>query len=388
MGSLKVLQNTLLSPDPQIPLALGEFGTFQDAVHGNNPKSTLGIGVDFRHVGKDYSVDLGFALRPRRHEIIQRSFRLFDNSVLLIETSYSSGGGRQNIRQIGSIPSSEFKPEELRFFHFVPRMGQLLENRRNIVSEIQDRLRAADAALSTHVKRIEGLQYLGPNREAPLRVYSFTGERPSILSSSGGGAMDILVADQFHRGAGKLKLARAVDTWLQQAKIADLVQISPIGDRHYEVKVRHPISGEMQNYADVGFGVSQIMPVLVAGYNLQPGSLFMVEQPEIHLHPRAQSELGDFLQDLYNRGVQTIIETHSEHLIVRLQRHVASGAILPEHVAVNYVYAAEGRKAATRLRLDQDGLFIDKWPQGFFDERLSEALALARAPLRRRGELE
>jgi predicted ATPase len=66
---------------------------------------------------------------------------------------------------------------------------------------------------------------------------------------------------------------------------------------------------------------------------------------------------------------------------------VGLGKIPPEDVAVNYVYASEGEKVITRLKMNEDGVFTDTWPQGFFEERLGEALALARAPLRRKGDL-
>jgi predicted ATPase len=257
----------------------------------------------------------------------------------------------------------------------------------NVSDEGIDILKRVDAALRQLVDKISGVQHIGPNREAPRRYYPFSGERPTMLTSAGGGATDMLLADVTRRGTGKRRLARDVENWLVKAQMADQLQILPVSDRHYEVKLRHPISGELVNYSDVGFGISQILPVLVAGYNLGPGALFMLEQPEIHLHPRAQSELGDFFLDLYQRRVQTIIETHSEHLIMRIQRHVASGKIRPEHVAVNYIFAAEGKKVAVRLRLNEDGIFTDPWPQGFFEERLGEALELARAPLVRDGDI-
>src|SRR5205085_1706734 len=115
-------------------------------------------------------------------------------------------------------------------------------------------LQNAEAALTGTVRKIAAIQYLGPNRDAPLRVYSFSGERPSILGSTGSGATDLLVADYSRRGTGKRRLAQGVENWLMKAKIADQVQIEPISDRHYELKFQHPVTGELENYADVGFG--------------------------------------------------------------------------------------------------------------------------------------
>ena len=161
-----------------------------------------------------------------------------------------------------------------------------------------------------------------------------------------------------------------------------------MSDRHYEIRVQHPRTGEYESLADVGYGISQVLPVVVAGYSLDPGELFIVEQPELHLHPRAQAELGDFFLELYRRKVQCIVETHSEHLIMRLQRHVASGRIVPEELTVNYVAAGNLAKEVTKLPLNRDGIFERNWPEGFFEERLEEALELARAPLKRGGKVE
>ena len=138
----------------------------------------------------------------------------------------------------------------------------------------------------------------------------------------------------------------------------------------------------------MGSRISPLLPVIVAGYNSQLHSIFAAEPPEIHLHPKAQSELGDFFLHLYEKGVQCIVETHSEHLIMRLQTHVARGRIPANHLVVNYVNPTPYGKAVLKLPLNEDGIFTRDWPEGFFEERLQEATELAQAPLKRRGEIE
>jgi predicted ATPase len=105
--------------------------------------------------------------------------------------------------------------------------------------------------------------------------------------------------------------------------------------------------------------------------------MYLVEQPELHLHPRAQSFLGDFFVDLRKNGVQSIIETHSEHLILRLLQHVASGKLSADDVSIYYIYPRGRRKVVKRIRIDERASFINKWPQGFFPETLAEARSLA-----------
>lgn len=393
LSALRILSQTLQGVDWEVPLLLGGFGTFRDVVYGNKATRTFGMRLSVKRRRRDASFEVNFKYRAQRREIILQNFTAFDDERQpVLKTVYSRDSERQIIDFISSVGEDIAKQLRLRFFHFVPRMAvisfelQRIKDKKKLAFPTQ-KIREADLAISETTRRLQVLQYLGPFRDAPLRVYPFSGERPSILSPGGGGATDILVADYFRRGTRKRELSNSVQKWLSEARIASDLQVRAVSDRHYDIRLKHPVTGEVENLADVGCGVSQVLPVIVAGYNLETGSLFMVEQPEIHLHPSAQSELGNFFLELYKRGVQSIVETHSEHLILRVQKHVASGLIPPEDVAVNYVYAVQGKKKVLRLPLNRDGIFTTEWPQGFFEERLSEALDLARAPLIRDGEL-
>jgi len=332
------------------------------------------------------AIETNFQYRSQRREIIQQSFEAYDESEQVLRTRYSADREKQVYEQLIGIPSNEVAKHSAKFFHFLPRLFEL----RMAVSRTSPlpTLQRLDNLITLISRKLSRLQYLGPFRDAPLRAYPFSGERPSILNTTGKGATDVLVADYFRRGRRKRALSNSVQAWLSRSQIASELHIHAIGDRQYDIRLKHPVTGEIENLADVGYGISQVLPVLVAGYNLTQGSIFMVEQPELHLHPSAQSELGDFFVELFEAGVQSIIETHSEHLILRLQRHVASGRLDARDVAVNFVHSGETRKQVTLLPLDDNGIFTEKWPQGFFEERLEEAMSLARAPLIRRGELE
>ena len=118
------------------------------------------------------------------------------------------------------------------------------------------------------------------------------------------------------------------------------------------------------------------MPILVQCLVTQDG-LILVEQPEVHLHPRLQSAVGDLFVDTVNAGrAQLLVETHSEHLVLRLLRRVREGVLAPEDLAILYVdLDDEGAAFVRRLEVDHDGDLVDGWPGGFFDERLVEVLA-------------
>jgi predicted ATPase len=224
---------------------------------------------------------------------------------------------------------------------------------------------------------LESIEYVGAMRLAPERTYQYTGEAHNRVGAHGQNwaSMFAFASNQKSRDG---TIATDLNAWLKAAGLAARVGIEWLSDRHYEIRVQHPVSREYENLADVGQGNSQVLPVLVAGFSLPRASALMVEEPEIHLHPRAQAELGGFFYTLYRRGVQSLIETHSEYLVLRLQRHVAAGDIPPEDIVFYYVQARGQVKRVTKLQLNEKGVFVKPLPGGFFPERMDEAKALAR----------
>ena len=128
---------------------------------------------------------------------------------------------------------------------------------------------------------------------------------------------------------------------------------------------------------DVGFGVSQLLPILVEGCRSRRGTL-LVQQPELHLHPGLQSRLAELLARLSGpdpsdpHRKQFILETHSEHMILRIQNLVRRGEVRPQDVAILYVDSRHKIPNMQQLRLNDSGDFLDEWPEGFFEERLDE----------------
>lgn len=134
--------------------------------------------------------------------------------------------------------------------------------------------------------------------------------------------------------------------------------------------------------SDIGVGISQLLPVVVAAIDPHRPGITAIEQPELHLHPGMQVELGDlFAQPLDGRCV-FLLENHSEHLMLRLLRRIEethSGelpkgkpALRPDQVSVVFLEQIDGETRATQLRIDETGEFIDRWPRGFFRERAAE----------------
>jgi len=130
------------------------------------------------------------------------------------------------------------------------------------------------------------------------------------------------------------------------------------------------------SFRDVGFGISQLLPVLLAAHNASAGMLTLVEQPEEQIHPRLQAELADlFIDSALSKsadGRLFLIETHSEALILRFMRRIREGKMKPSDISVLYVDPDADGSRVLHLRLNERGGFVDDWPDGFFDERYRE----------------
>jgi hypothetical protein len=236
------------------------------------------------------------------------------------------------------------------------------------------------------------LYYLGPLREFPQRHYGWKGSEPADMGRRGERVVDALLASRqngryISPGYKKKKqtLEERVAHWLKELGLIHDFTVQRIaeGNNLYEVRVKKTATSPDVLITDVGFGVSQILPVLVLCYYVPEGSVILLEQPEIHLHPSVQSGLADvFLDAVKNRNVQIIVESHSEHLLRRLQRRVADETIKPEETALYFSEInGEGSKL-TGLEVDLFGR-IKNWPKDFFGDEFGEMAAITKAAMSR-----
>ena len=155
------------------------------------------------------------------------------------------------------------------------------------------------------------------------------------------------------------------------------VRAKQVDDTQFAIQVarlRHePEDGtdDLVNIADVGFGVSQVLPVLVALLTAETGQLVYLEQPELHLHPRAQTALAEILADAARRGVRVVVETHSQLLLTAIQTLVAEGKLAPEHVKLHWFNRRDdGVTEVASADLDEAGAFGEDWPEDFAEVTL------------------
>ena len=218
---------------------------------------------------------------------------------------------------------------------------------------------------------LESLEYLGPLREEPQRFYYVSGQAHGLAQRGKHFVRSLLNTDPT--------LIGNVDDWLSDSGFGVRLELKPLDSKKTLYELRLAETGRFGDkrfsagIREVGFGLSQALPVIVQTMLAPEGSTILIEQPELHLHPGAQAELGDlFMQATAGRGIRLLVETHSEHLILRLQRRIRMRSLVPDVINVSFVTKNAGLSTCHHLRMDREGDFIDEWPEGFFNERYSE----------------
>lgn len=281
--------------------------------------------------------------------------------------------GRPRVTQPGPVKGYQFPRETKKGFQD---------------TDVLDDLEAAYEDL------MDSIYYLGPLREHPRRHYHWSGTKPRDVGRRGEHTVDAILAarddkekrGRVERGGNKRTFERAIAWWLEKLKLIHEFSVEEVGDASnlYRAMVSTSASAPPTALLDVGFGVSQVLPALVLLYYVPEGSTVLMEQPEIHLHPAVQSGLADLMLTVAEvRDVQIIVESHSEHLLRRFQRHVAEEKASADDIKLYFVSSPDGTAQAADLLLNEYGE-IENWPDHFFGDEMGEIAAIAKARLKRR----
>jgi predicted ATPase len=396
--SLLLIRQTIKSDDPNIDLNLGNPDN--DYANGKADSVTLG---QFQDVlcrsasasastpANQFGIEFRWQEEPGSKESSLFSARYRKGSGNSAELDYLRlGKGEQSFtvqrkkagiyqlnlaserRPLGQ--SADFRPE--RSFAFSAATLNKLSNRADTIRDIGPEL----------LDELSRIVYLGPVRRLAQRDYVWAGRMPAHIGDDGARAIDALIASgveyqQLQKADNSLnesaRLFEQTIHWLQKMNLADELYVKRLGrSARYELHIVN--HGEGSNIKDVGVGVSQVLPVIVAALFAQPGHIVLIEEPESHLHPLAQSELAELMSQVSReRKVQFIVETHSEHLFRRLQTLMAQEVISEEDTALYFV-ERDGKTARMRpLELDEFGR-VKNWPDKFFGDAMGETREQAR----------
>lgn len=232
--------------------------------------------------------------------------------------------------------------------------------------------------LNTVSANIDEIRYLGPFRTRPTRLTRLTA-RPPVQDEDGGRSAEILIHDHVRRGG---RLIDKINEYLGDHLPGWELEVVSRYDA-YSVGLKSTTTrGLWVPATDSGTGVAQVLPILVqrALDELDPPKrpvLEIVEEPELHMHPSAQTALADLYIRAARAGrVRFLIETHSETFLLRLRRRVAEGGLRPEELALYSIEGDGESSIVNRINVDELGN-VDYWPEGIFEESFEEVRALA-----------
>jgi len=248
-----------------------------------------------------------------------------------------------------------------------------------------------------HENLFKGIYYLGPLRNKAERLYTWGGIEPDSVGHLGQNTVPAILSARnkkmnLKKRGSLLGFEKMIATELKRMSLIEDFSVDPItaNRQEYEVKVRTNGSDSLVNLPDIGFGVSQVLPVIVQLFYAPPSSIILMEQPELHLHPKAQADLADVVIDAIKshengspRNIQLVLETNSEHFLRRLQRRIAEGLISEDDIAVYFAKVADSESTLEPLKLDTYGN-IANWPENFFGDEMEDIAAQSKAALEKR----
>lgn len=414
VSPLLLMAQTTLSRDAMTPLVtrgpLMDAGTFRDILHDRDISRNLSLGFRFhnhdpmpggriRKIG-DYppgAIEVTFEAGERPEDIQLKQFELSDvyNRLYVRQTRnpkgtyrLSSYHRRAELRKNERRAINQSKPTNF-LFTTAPVLNAVRVGSRsvdetpkfspsNAFSEYLGVLAFAWEELRSIFYR---LNYVGPLRDPIQRYYQVAGEMSASVGSKGEHMANVL-----RRRDGEIR--KNLNSWIRRFEFGDRLYVDDLSEQLFSLSLQDSIKSRRRiNVADVGFGASQVLPLIVQALTAPEGSLTIAEQPEIHLNPRLQGVLAELFVEMATSDHRVIVETHSEHLLLRLRTLIANRRIAAKDVAVYFVEKADGYSHIRHIDLDDEGNFLaEQWPHGFFEDTLQEALVLAQAQSDRHSE--
>ena len=417
---LLMLKETKNNPDRNLVLDFGEFGklinlgSFGDVIHKKDEKQKLAWRLSWEAEKESRLQDTA---KGRNQTLVSSKAFSTESQVAMLEGTKSLN--TQFIKYtigdmtFGIEPKSDNKSgfelttrrDEGPDFRFQRIQGRAWElpgpikthrypDQAKTYYQNSDLLSDLEVAYEDLMDRVF---YLGPLRDYPRRQYNWSGGSPLDVGVRGESTVNAILAAsengndyQMKKWGKKLPFQEVVAMRLKEMGLIHSFSIAEIakGSNIYQARVARDRRSPEVLLTDVGFGVSQVLPAIVLLNYVPKNSIVIFEQPEIHLHPRVQSSLADAIIEIAKtRNLQVIIESHSEHLLRRLQRRVADETIQAELVKLYFVSQESGEARLSDIGLNEFGE-IRNWPEYFFGDGMGEISATRKAAIKRKMKAE
>ena len=364
--------------------SLVNLGNFREVIHGHRLHLRLGfeLACKLTHPRSIYNIPEDSS--PWEETIDRFVF----NSVIQTEQGQSS---------VASFSYGNFRREEIVYRGgrvFFPYRRDKKESSLRVENcygmrspgktETEKFLRKFSAAFEELFAHV---YYLGPTRVQPKRRYHWAGTHPKDVDLWGDKAIDALLSARarqlktVHQGS-EVTIEDRVSAGLQKMELAHSFSLSTAGsldDNNYEVRIQKSPASPKVTLVDMGYGLADLLPMLIYCYYVPEGSTLILEQPGVHLHPKVQSQFADLLIEVVTeRKLQILVESHSEHLLNRLQRRIAEEKISVNKTALYFCRNDKGVSNIERLKMDEFGN-IKNWPENFFGNEMDDLFAMTDA---------
>lgn len=237
-------------------------------------------------------------------------------------------------------------------------------------------LKTLEADLTCYLKKY---CYIGPQREKPDLARSYDSTTFKNVGVDGHNTRFLYEANKNVKidgyGDGET-LQTLCNTWVcDKMGLARNMDVQRDSNKLYRTIITNN-EGLSVDLCQMGFGLSQILPIVVQGLLLHKGETLIVEDPDVHMHPKVQALLVDFFIDLMKHGRKVVIETHSDHIVTRLRRRIADGTVLKEDVNLSFVENSENGSEYRFIDMESDGSFLNELPKGFLDSQENDFMAI------------
>jgi predicted ATPase len=364
--ALTALSQTVKLPNNQKPLVLDDefalvhLGRFIDVIHSKSYQDTICLGFTTNEVetespfSKEKKIgkiicEFDFKSTKRTQEIVIEKAKIEINDIKYtikhqtedFLVNEMSTGKKINLTNFGFgtniVPGKMEQTEYDVFFMLYQLMNNINSN-------------------------LSSILYLGPFRQQPLRAYQTFSATPNEVGSMGEATISIL-ANEVNQSRHREHITQ-ISNWLEVLKLGKSLEISRFtGSDLFEIKIE--TDGNFV-IADLGYGMSQVLPVLTQCSFAATGSTLLFEQPEIHLHPLASRGLTHvFIDIIKKKKCTTIIETHSREMISELQKCIQDGLIALEEIAVYKVFRKDAQSIIETIDINEEGEIFDLWEKGF-----------------------
>lgn len=351
-----------------------------------------------------YDLHIGIEFDTIDKQIIVNSFTVkIENSLKSAEITCENDGTSYNIKTNVSVFNSErllygneYSIKKINYSAFIPSDYEI---------EFSDGTKFKDVFKLDGVKAIlkdffANLNYVGPLRQAPKDEYSAYGKTNSV-GTEGENVAEVfwqlskntITFFKIEERDEVTSFVKSEDTFLNAVKywlctrfkLCTDIYSKEEADNKYVIYVKS-LTGVESTIKQVGFGISQVLPIIVEGLRIEFNETLVIEQPEIHLHPKVQSDLTDFLISLIKQDKKVILETHSDHIITRLRRRIAEDQTnqLDNKTLLTFVEVGDKDVLFKNISINDFGVIELPYPDDFIERADVELKAILKAQMKKR----